>query len=80
MRRKLVSDEEIILIFINVCYGKPWMSVYSIIICLIVILISYTVKKIRRCYGKIPGIWLPVLLPLFLRAFTCRTFLEIKVW
>ena len=26
-------------------------------------------KKIRRFYGKIPGIWLPVLLPLFLRAF-----------
>ena len=31
-------------------------------------------KKIRRFYGKIPGISLPVLLPLFLRAFTCRTF------
>ena len=40
----------------------------------------YTVKIIRRFYGKIPGIWLPVLLPLFLRAFTCRTFLEIKIW
>ena len=26
-------------------------------------------KKIRRFYGKIPGIWLPVLLPLLLRAF-----------
>ena len=39
-----------------------------------------TVKKIRRFYGKIPGIWLLVLLPLFLRAFTCRTFLEIKIW
>ena len=37
-------------------------------------------KKIRRFYGKIPGIWLPGLLPLFLRAFTCRTFLEIKIW
>ena len=37
-------------------------------------------KKIRRFYGKIPGIWLPVLLPLFLRAFTCRTYLEIKIW
>ena len=36
--------------------------------------------KIRRFYGKIPGIWLPVHLPLFLRAFTCRTFLEIKIW
>ena len=24
--------------------------------------------------------WLPVLLPLFLQAFTCRTFLEIKIW
>ena len=40
----------------------------------------YTHKKIRRFYGKIPGIWLPVLLLLFLRAFTCRTFLEIKIW
>ena len=40
----------------------------------------YTVKKIRRFYGKTPGIWLPVLLPLFVRAFTCRTFLEIKIW
>ena len=30
--------------------------------------------KIRSFYGKIPCIWLPVLLPLFLRAFTCRTF------
>ena len=39
---------------------------------------SHTVKKIRRFYGTIPGIWLPVLLPLFLRAFTCRTFLEIR--
>ena len=39
-----------------------------------------TVKKIRSFYGKIPGIRLPVLLPLFLRAFTCRTFLEIKIW
>ena len=37
-------------------------------------------KKIRRFYGKIPGIWLPVLLQLFLRAFTCRTFLELKIW
>ena len=37
-------------------------------------------KKIRRFYGKIPGIWLPVLLPLFLRGFTSRTFLEIKIW
>ena len=37
-------------------------------------------KKINVFYGKIPGIWLPVLLPLFLRAFTCRTFLEIKIW
>ena len=37
-------------------------------------------KKIRRFYGKIPSISLPVLLPLFLRAFTCRTFLEIKIW
>ena len=37
-------------------------------------------KKIRRFYGKIPGIWLPVLLPLFLRAFTCRPYLEIKIW
>ena len=36
--------------------------------------------KIRRFYGKIPGIWLPDHLPLFLRAFTCRTFLEIKIW
>ena len=25
--------------------------------------IWFTVKKIRRFYGKIPGIWLPVLLP-----------------
>ena len=43
---------------------------------------SFTVhcEKIRRFYGKIPGIWLPVLLPLFVRAFTCRTFLEIKIW
>ena len=41
---------------------------------------SYTVKKIRRFYGNIPGIWLPFLLPLFLRAFTSRTFLEIKIW
>ena len=41
---------------------------------------SYTVKKICRFFGKIPGIWLPVLLPFFLRAFTCRTFLEIKIW
>ena len=40
----------------------------------------YTVKKIRRFYGKISGVWLSVLLPLFLRAFTCRTFLEIKIW
>ena len=31
-------------------------------------------KKNHRFYGKIPGIWLPVFLPLFLRAFTCRTF------
>ena len=37
-------------------------------------------NKIRRFYGKIPGIWPPVLLPLFLRASTCRTFLEIKIW
>ena len=37
-------------------------------------------KSIRRFYGKIPGIWLPVLLPLFLRAFASRTFLEIKIW
>ena len=37
-------------------------------------------KKIRRFYGKIPGISLPVVLSLFLRAFTCRTFLEIKIW
>ena len=37
-------------------------------------------KKIRRFYGKISGIWLPVLLPLFLRAFTCRILLEIKIW
>ena len=36
-------------------------------------------KNIRRFYGKIPGIWLPVLLPLFLQAFTRRTFLEIKI-
>ena len=41
---------------------------------------EYTVKKSVDFYGKIPGIWLPVLLPLFLRAFTCRTFLEIKIW
>ena len=25
----------------------------------------YTVNKIRRFYGKISGIWLPILLPLF---------------
>ena len=31
-------------------------------------------KKIRRFYSKILGIWLPVHLPLFLRASTCRTF------
>ena len=37
-------------------------------------------KKIRRFHGIIPGIRLPVLLPLFLRAFTCRTFLEIMIW
>ena len=30
-------------------------------------------KKIRRFYGKVHGIWLPALLPLFLRAFTCIT-------
>ena len=41
---------------------------------------EYTVKKISRFYGEIPGIWLPVLLPLFLRAFICRIFLEIKIW
>ena len=29
-------------------------------------------KKIRRFYGKIPGIQLPVHFPLFLRAFACR--------
>ena len=34
----------------------------------------------HRFYGKIPGIFLPVDLPLFLRASTCRTFLEIKIW
>ena len=39
-----------------------------------------TVKIIRRFYGKTSGIWLPVLLPLFLWAFTYRTFLEIKIW
>ena len=38
----------------------------------------YTVK-IRIFYGKIPGIWLPVHLPLFLRASTCKPFLEIKI-
>ena len=37
-------------------------------------------SKICRFYGKIPGIWLPVPLPLFLLAFTCRTFLEIKIY
>ena len=37
-------------------------------------------KKIHRFYGKIPGIWLPVLLTLLLQAFTCRTFLEIKIF
>ena len=37
-------------------------------------------KNIPRFYGKIPGILLPVLLPLFLRAFTCRAFLVIKIW
>ena len=37
-------------------------------------------KKIRRFYGKIPGIWLSVHLPLFLRASTYRAFLEIKIW
>ena len=42
--------------------------------------LNCTVNKIRRFYGKIPGIWLPLLLPLFLRAFTCRTFLESKIW
>ena len=35
------------------------------------------VKKVRRVYVKRPDIWLPVLLTLFLLAFTCRTFLEI---
>ena len=28
-------------------------------------------KNLRRFYGKMPGIWLPVLLPLLLRASTC---------
>ena len=40
----------------------------------------YTVKKIRGLFGKIPGIWLPILFALFLWAFTCRIFLEIKMW
>ena len=34
-------------------------------------IISVHYKNIRRFYGKIPNIWLPVLSPLFLRAFTC---------
>ena len=33
-------------------------------------------EKIRRFYCKILGIWLPVHLPLFLRASTCRTFFK----
>ena len=38
------------------------------------------VIKIRRFYGKIPGIWLPVHLRLFLRVSSCKTILAIKVW
>ena len=41
---------------------------------------TYAVKRIRRFYGKIPGIWLPVHLPLFLRASTGTIFLELKIW
>ena len=33
-------------------------------------------KNIRRVYGKIHGMWLPVHFPLFLRASTRRTFLK----
>ena len=40
----------------------------------------YTVKTIHRFYGKIPGIGLPVLLPLYLQVSTCRTFLEMEIW
>ena len=37
-------------------------------------------EKIRRFYSKIPGNRLPVHFPLFLQAFACSTFLEIKIW
>ena len=33
-------------------------------------------KEIRRFYGNIPGIWLPVHLPLFSRESTCEAVLE----
>ena len=62
---------------------RPPFTMYEMELCHCLFMVwkqTYTVKKIRRFYGKIPGIWLPVLLPLFLRAFTCRTFLEIKIW
>ena len=44
------------------------------------VILIHCKKKKRRYYGKIPGIWLPVHLPLYLRASNCRTFLEIKIW
>ena len=37
-------------------------------------------KSVDFTVKYVPVIWLPVLLLLFLRAFTCRTFLEIKIW
>ena len=69
-----------ILSFLLTLIQEGQSSVTGESMCMKYWLTAYSVKKIRRFYGKIPGSWLPVLLPLFLRAFTCRTFLEIKIW